>query len=420
MAMDTHVRELRRYYLKSHKNEIMQMMGGTKKVKQRKKKILFVMNNMCMGGIQKALICLLNELCTKYDITLLLFWKHGSLINEIPTSVRVIETRSMFRFLGMSQQDCVTAFEKMIRGAFVVLTRIFGRNVVIRLMKPSVYKDKLGWYDAVISYSHCQARNVFYAGTAEYVLQFGSAKKRICYIHCDYEHSGTECCENNDIYRAYDQIVCVSESVKTGFLRVLPDMEEKTVAIENPINKTAIMLLSNENQYKYEKNTINILSVARMCQEKGIERVIRAFGNIQLRNYKYYIVGDGDKRCACEELVKTLGLANNVFFMHEDLNPYRYMKNADMLVVPSYHEAAPVVFQEAIVLGLPVLTTRTLSADEMIGERNGWVVDNKDSAIEDKMVELLSNKREIRKKRQEMQGLGEKKRSAIEFYEAIL
>ena len=75
----------------------------------------------------------------------------------------------------------------------------------------------------------------------------------------------------------------------------------------------------------------------------------------------------------------------------EQDNPYRYMINADMLVVPSYHEAAPVVFQEAQVLGLPVFTTNTLSANEMVSDRYGMVVENSEEAMIKGMQKIISD-----------------------------
>ena len=52
-------------------------------------------------------------------------------------------------------------------------------------------------------------------------------------------------------------------------------------------------------------------------------------------------------------------------------NPYGYMRAADVLLIPSFSEAAPMVIHESALLGTPILTTETSSAD---GERHGlWL-----------------------------------------------
>ena len=61
-------------------------------------------------------------------------------------------------------------------------------------------------------------------------------------------------------------------------------------------------------------------------------------------------------------------MEKKVFLLGETLNPYPYMKGADYLLHPSIHEAAPMVFDEAKVLGLPILSTDTTSAKEMLAE----------------------------------------------------
>ena len=75
------------------------------------------------------------------------------------------------------------------------------------------------------------------------------------------------------------------------------------------------------------------------------------------------------------------GVTKQVFFMGEKVNPYAYMKNADYLLVPSYHEAAPLVFDEAKCLGLKIITTDTVSAKELVGTDYGIVCENEDSAL---------------------------------------
>ena len=92
-------------------------------------------------------------------------------------------------------------------------------------------------------------------------------------------------------------------------------------------------------------------------------------------------------------LANELGISGRVVFHGEQGNPYRYMKNADLLLMTSYHEAAPMVIDEARALGLPVLTTETTSSHEMVTEVGcGWVCENSQSALETALERVLREK----------------------------
>ena len=57
------------------------------------KKLLIVNNNLHIGGVQKALLNLLDEIAGDYEITLLLFSDCGALRGRVPDGVRVITPR---------------------------------------------------------------------------------------------------------------------------------------------------------------------------------------------------------------------------------------------------------------------------------------------------------------------------------------
>jgi len=67
-----------------------------------------------------------------------------------------------------------------------------------------------------------------------------------------------------------------------------------------------------------------------------------------------------------KNIIQESSMKNNIYLFGEKRNPYRYMKNADYLVLSSYHEAAPMVYDEANILGLPIISSNTISAKEMI------------------------------------------------------
>jgi len=66
------------------------------------------------------------------------------------------------------------------------------------------------------------------------------------------------------------------------------------------------------------------------------------------------------------------------------------MKKADALFLPSVHEAAPMVIEEAKALGVPVITTRTISAAEMVLDNmEGFICENSSEGIYLILRELL-------------------------------
>ena len=355
-----------------------------------KKRIIIVDCNAKIGGIQKALIALLKQIHVSYDITLLLLNKEGALLNEIPKDVRVISTKSDFRYMGMAQADCKTKSDKIRRGFYALISKFLGQEFAVRMASLSLYRDVQEEYDVAISYSHLSGRKSFLGGTAQYVLNAVRSKRKICYIHCDYLHSGNRSEYSDQLYSKFDAIVCVSKSTRERFIEAIPAMKESVYAVYNPIDGASILQQANSNTIQYNHDYINLLSVARLTKEKGIERIIEILGRINSPKFRYYVVGDGIERNSLEKRIKELHLEHIVTLCGEDSNPYRYMLDADLLVVPSYHEAAPVVFQEAKALNLPILTTRTTSADEMVGNTFGFVVDNDDAFLEDQLRNVLS------------------------------
>ena len=89
------------------------------------------------------------------------------------------------------------------------------------------------------------------------------------------------------------------------------------------------------------------------------------------------MIGDGVQRKLLQQLIRELELSDVVTLCGQQKNPYGYIKAADLLLIPSYSEAAPLVIGEAAALGTPILSVETSSAREMIAETGyGWVCDN--------------------------------------------
>ena len=343
-----------------------------------KEKILIVNNNLQIGGIQKSLINLLNATKNHYDITLLLFSDYGELYAQIPNGIHVILADKRLQVLGTPwvylKSDILAVFYKIVSYG---INRFFGKKRALKYLfrRQSIVTG----FDHIISFSHCTNQNNLSVCTPEFVLECTEGRDKICFIHCDYKNSDTFSLYNNGIYGRFDKIACCSKSVMERFLSCAPDLREKTYVVENFYDMN-IPVLAKEDSIKYNAHEISIVIVARLSYEKGVLRAIKALKNSNRCDIKLFIVGDGPEKNAILEYLESNHVKDKVCLLGEQRNPYRFMSNADYLLVPSYHEAAPMVFDEAKILGVSIISTDTTSAIEMVGNK-GFVIENSDEAL---------------------------------------
>ena len=148
-----------------------------------------------------------------------------------------------------------------------------------------------------------------------------------------------------------------------------------------------------------------------MCKEgKGIDFPFpKLFGRLADEMLKkgipmtLHILGSGIMEQQLKAMVKERGLQEQVIFYGEQSNPYRYMKNADLFLLTSLREAAPMVIDEAYILGVPTLATRTNSSDEMITDRScGWVCENDQQSLNKALLAVLADAQALKNKKQEL------------------
>ena len=354
------------------------------------KKIIIVNNNMKVGGVQKSLYNLLWEIRGQYEVTLCLFSRTGAYLENLPPEINVIECGSLFRYLGVSQGEC-KGLHKLKRGGMAFLCRIFGRPALMKLLLAS-QKTLPEEYDCAIAFLHNGRKQNFYGGVQDFVLRRVKAKKKAAFLHCDYGSCGANDPANNRLMAEFDRIAACSDGCRRAFEQILPELNEKCVTVRNCHRFDEIRALAEQEPVTYDSSHIHVITVARLAHEKGIERAILAASKACEAGLPItlHIVGGGAMERQLRELTVEKGLEPNVVFYGEQANPYRYMKNADLFLLTSYHEAAPMVLEEAACLGLPVFTVQTTSSHEMVTERgNGWVCENDQEALNEQLIHVL-------------------------------
>lgn len=372
------------------------------------KKIIIVNNNMKIGGVQKSLSNLLWAIEREYDITLVLLNKTGELLDDIPPSVKIVGGDGWFRFLGVSQGECEgNVRDYLLRGVLALHSRLFGRDRTLRWMlkrQPEIP----GHFDCAVSFLHNGRRKAFYGGTQEYVLYCIDADKKIAFLHGDYNNCGANYKENNLLLEMFDFIAPCSDGCRNVLERAMPKIKDKIATVCNCHRFDEIRDMAESDPVEYDGVYVNVLMVTRLSHEKGIGRAMEALFGAVANGYpvKLHIVGGGPMKQKLMSLADTLGIQDNVVFYGGQKNPYRYMKNADLLLISSYHEAAPMVIDEAMCLGVPTLTVKTTSSRDMVEERGcGWVCENTDAALNEAFTAVVSDKNTLKRVKEKLMNL---------------
>ena len=363
------------------------------------KKLLIVNNNMHMGGVQKALVSLLWNIRERYDVTLLLFSKTGACCQEIPPDVKVVTVKSAYRFLGMAGSDARSVWDRLGRGFFAAITRVFGRKYAIALM--GLGQKKVTGFDVAISYLHNAGDKLFYGGCNDFVRKHVCADKKIAFLHCDYGKSGANTRDNNAMYARFDAIAACSRGCRDAFLAVNPSLEDKVRGVANCHRFDQIRMQAQAEPVELPRDRINVVTVARLGREKGVERAVRVMARLgeEKKKLHYYIIGDGIQRETIRQIIGREKLKDRVTLLGTLENPYGYIRAADLLWIPSYSEAAPLVIGEAACLGTPILSTETSSARGMIEDTGyGWVCGNSEESMLRSLKMIVSDRSVLEEK----------------------
>lgn len=138
-----------------------------------------------------------------------------------------------------------------------------------------------------------------------------------------------------------------------------------------------------------------ILSVGSLIQRKGHDLTIRAVKNLVKQGYKIQlcILGRGAEKKELEELIKALGLADDVSLMGHVLNEKLnlWYNAADVFCLSSSREGWANVLTESLACGTPVVATNVFGASEIVrDDSTGVLVKRTVRDITDGLVKALN------------------------------
>ena len=341
-------------------------------VKEQKKKLLFTAYNLNLGGIETALINLVNRInLNKYDVEIILEKKEGIFLDKVKKQITIKEF-------------------KVCNNKNIIL-----RKVLNLLKQTWFYITKYHTYD----FSCCYAT---YSLSGNKLTRMASTNTAF-YVHNNYkdvykdDKKEKQFFENRNIEK-FKHIIFVSNEYKKEFLRLYPQLENKVMVLNNFIDTKDIIEKSKEKIKEHKPRGKKLfVFVGRLDDEaKKVGRAIVL--TKEINDMMLWIVGDGPDRKMYEDLVKKNKLENKVTFLGKKKNPYPYMKKADYILMTSDYEGFPVIYLETITLQTPLITTIDVSDDKIkIGKDYAKIISKNQKKMLKQVKEILSSPKQVKK-----------------------
>lgn len=156
-------------------------------------------------------------------------------------------------------------------------------------------------------------------------------------------------------------IVAISTAMEKELLADCGICPATITTIYNPFNFEQIRQLAEEPATDLPSAPY-LIYVARFCARKDQETLLRAYALANPVQPLVLLGGttspeEAEYKSRMEALVAELGLAQKVIIPGFRTNPYPWIKGADLFVMSSRSEGLPLVLVEALVLGVPVVST---------------------------------------------------------------
>ena len=345
----------------------------------KKIKILFRHRSMEMGGVEKVMLSLLNNLDKeKFDMTVLLSLNQGELRNEFPHHVRKI-------YLVDGKEDLSTN---------PVLQKV---QLLQRKWKLEKFRKNPEKIDREILKNEFDVEIAMTYNDFEPVLNSSNKNsKKIGWFHSEIDLPKLQPLVPQILaqFPQFDHMVYCSEKIMQIMHRTYPNLQyppESVIVNAVPVDE---IRKKSEEKIPDFKNRPVFVSVGRLHTRKGHHKLMDAHHKLLKEGFEHsvVIIGDGEELPNLLLQQKNLGVEETFIFACNKMNPYPYIKNADFFIMPSESEAWPLVISEALILQKPIIATKVGDVDLMIEDgKTGHLIRYETSEIYEAMKKFLTD-----------------------------
>lgn len=301
------------------------------------KRVAVFQSDLRVGGIQKALINILNEIdYSDCEVDLYLFDHEKFFDMPVHEGLNIVYLEP-----------------------WPFLNRLVYFDVLRRFVKPVTDKE----YDVAVDFN--SYRNECSVGAS-----LVRAKKRVMWIHNDVEIKRRDEWKYRVLwhffrhkYRLFDEFAAVSPGIIDGFRRCSGIYDKPITAIPNHVDTEEIFRKASDPvDFDTDPACYNLCSMGRLCHQKGFDILLDYMAEVVKTrpDMRLYILGDGPDRAKLQHQIDRLGLSAAVKLMGNKPNPFPYLEKMDGFVLTSRYEGQGIVIWEAKALGLELFITKNL------------------------------------------------------------
>ena len=356
-----------------------------------KKRIIFVIESLNIGGAEKSLVSLLNILdYSKIEVSLLILSETKTLIKNIPDNVIKLDTPDIARHLAQPFQNKLKLGLFISRIVYSLLVRCYvkieNRIYLYWRLFGKKFEKIANYYDVAIGWG--QGIPIFF------IVDKIKASKKIGWINAFYPLTGSIRNFNIDYFTKLNKIIAVSENLANDIKKSFPSLMDKVDFIYDIINPDIIKSLSMEGKaYEFDLSYPVMLTIGRLDFRKGIDIAIEAAKILKNKGikYKWYTIGEGGERKNLENIISKYGLTDNFILLGSKENPYPYIKECLIYVQPSRTEGFCLTLAEAKILEKPIVTTCFSTAYVQIEHEKTGIITSGIKDLASQVLNLIYN-----------------------------
>ena len=308
----------------------------------KKIKLLVYTSHLGGGGAEKHLVRILNyfdfNVFNVLVVTTTLFGEYEKDLNE-----------------NIQIKRCGLSFPFKYSATFGRLTTYYGLRKTLKNWKPDVF------------FSIQDIHNVI-------ALKAWESLKQPCKIVLGVQNSVLDRYTDTKIadrwvlktikskYHLSDKVIALSEGVKEGLISLNPSLNSVTKVIYNAgYDDNVLKRIAAHKNYLLTKKSGKhiIIACGRLTKQKGYKYLLPAFEKVFSvnPNVELWILGIGELEDKLKQMAIDLGIGESVKFLGFKNDPFEYFVKADLFVLSSEFEGFGNVVVEAMVSGLPVVST---------------------------------------------------------------